>query len=116
MKQDRRQETKLLEMSFDVLKRDVKRTVRAVAVTSQAGQSTGADRATEGDTLQPQPPQRKPRIMDPTDLEYLKDDVIESLRHEVRHAVKEAVQRQESFAHSLPAINDLYQTHLYTQL
>ena len=110
-------ETKSLQTSFESLKRDVKRTVRAATMTSQ--HPVGLSGTEKASDAQPMPPERKPRIMDPIDLDYLKDDVIESLRLEVRQVAREAVQRQSSVvvpSDPLPLSGDLYQTHLYTQL
>ena len=116
--------------SVESLKRDLTRSVKACMMASSAAAATagGHQAAQDSPALSlanavTEATSREPLIMDATDLDYLKDDVIGSLRTEMRDIMRDLMMTSQTIRYNqavaqaqLPVYSELYQTHLYTQL
>ena len=122
LREDRKRETVRNSSNMDSLKRDIIRSVRSLSVTGQPHSPIIGGRS----SVHTSPKnvgsyQDMPMVMDPADMDYLKHEIISSLRAEIRDIARELVtttQTAKDVQNAVPSpINsELYHTHLYTQL
>ena len=122
IREDRKRETVRATGSMESLKRDIIRSIRSLSVgTPIASPSFGRSSA----SVHSSPLHMHsdmPMAMDPADMDYLKSELVSSLRTEMRNMATEMMnvsqEMSDAAKHNLPQpINsELYHTHLYTQL
>ena len=108
--------------SVESLKRDIMRSIKSMSIGPSSSSQLRSAHGTPTLAAQPaETPRVNPVVMDPTDLDYMKDDIIVSLRTEVRDIVRDLMVSAQTVNYNaaiapLPVYSELYQTHLYTQL
>ncbi|XP_064609759.1 transient-receptor-potential-like protein [Liolophura sinensis] len=122
LREDRKRETQRTVGHMDTLRQDIAHTFRPSPSNSPLlGNSNKLAHTSPNSSMN-----LSSSLLTPQELEYIRHDIVKTVRHEVREAVRDALSQSREPRNALlppppltmlPPINsELYHTHLYTQL
>lgn len=122
LREDRKRETQRTVGHMDTLRQDIAHTFRPSPSNSPLlGSSNKLAHSSPNSSMN-----LSGSLLTPQELEYIRHEIVKSVRHEVREAVRDALSQSQSPRNALlplpppsllPPINsELYHTHLYTEL